>query len=173
MHDLVSAVTNVSYIAVWVLMGPPCAVLLFHMGEKRWGNGPTWAFLGFCFNIFALIMYGLLAGYESNEASSIGAYESQRVQKVVRAIKGDNAFARNLLHNTELNPRQPLEDRKLRHLLDSHHVAEALSHARERYHVAFQAGDGAAETYYRDHIDRIETEDASRRANIASLQGHA
>jgi hypothetical protein len=170
MGEVIGSITIMGYVALWIMLGPICAVLLNYLGEKRWGNGPTWAWLGLLFNIFAVLLFLLLAGYETSEARSIGAMETKRVRQVVRATSSFHSFERKLVDNPEVEVAPEIErDEKVEQLLADHLPAEALTYAKERRAVAFQLGDHGRESLYQRYIDEIEQEDSARRARLAQI----
>ena len=168
MNELTSYLTNLTNIAIWILIGPLFGVILFHLGEKRWGNGPTWAWLGLLFNVFALLYYLLLAGYESNESRSTGALEAQRVRKLLDATR--DWKGQQKLEGTVEGAGATGKDPYIDDLLAAHRPADALSYARERYNVAFQTGDRASEEVYGGYVARIVEQDEQLRAKLAELQ---
>lgn len=170
MGELIRSISLLGYLGIWLMVGPIFALMLSHFGEKRWGNGPTWAWLGMFFNVFALLFFLLLAGYETSEARSTGALEVKRMRALVHATKGLHSFERNLIDNPNMEVQAKLErDDKVESLLAEHMPAEALAYARERRAVAFQLGDHDREQLYQGYIDAIETEDNERRANLARI----
>lgn len=171
MNDLTSFVSNVTNIAIWLLVGPLFAVILFHLGEKRWGNGPTWAWLGMFFNVFALLLFLLLAGYETSEARSTGSLEAQRVRKLMQAtahLGSQQRQVANLEDGSHLVAGST--DPVVEQLLAGQHPADALAYARERYAVAFQTGDQQREELYGRYIAQIVEQDEQLRAKLAELQ---
>lgn len=170
MGDITAFVSNATNIAIWLLLGPIFAVLLFHMGEKRWGTGPTWAWLGMFFNVFALLYYLLLAGYEANESHSGGGLEAQRVRKLMHATRDLPSRQRNVQMIAESGQlAEGARDVRIDELLAEHELADALSLARERYAVAFQVGDSAREALYGRYVEQITAQDEARRAALAGL----
>jgi hypothetical protein len=170
MTEFTAFVTNITNIAIWLLIGPLFAVILFHLAERRWGTGPTWAFLGFCFNIFALLAYLLLAGYESNSHYSSGILESQRVTKLLHATRDFDSQKQRA--GTAVQDEQPAlsTDPYIDELLASHRQAEALDYARERLRVAFQTGDSGRETLYGRYVSDIAERDAQLQSQLESLK---
>lgn len=171
MNELANHLTNITNLFIWLLIGPLFGVILFHLGEKRWGNGPTWAWLGILFNVFALLYYLLLAGYESNESRSTGALEAQRVRKLLDATRDWKGQQRT----TGFQDDGALAglsggDAYVDELLAAHRQADALSYARERYNVAFQTGDRAREEIYGRYVAEIVERDEQLRAKLAELQ---
>ena len=118
MGSVINSISTIGYIFMWLLVGPIFALMLFYFGEKRWGNGPTWAWIGMFFNVFGLLVFLLLAGYETSEARSTGAIESQRMRRLVQATKGHHSFHRKLIDNPEMEVLAGIErDEKVESLL--------------------------------------------------------
>jgi hypothetical protein len=174
MYEFGNFISNATNIAIWVLVGPLFAVILFHLGEKRWGNGPTWAWLGMFFNVFALLLFLLLAGYETSEARSTGMVEARRIRQVMKATRGlvqqerQASLIEDGSHITVGDSDPWVEE-----LLADHRPAEALTYARERYNVAFQTGDRAREALYGRYVADIVAQDEQLRARLAELQREA
>lgn len=168
MSDFAATVSNVTNIVIWLLVGPAFALLLFHLAERRWGNGPTWAWLGMFFNVFALLAYLLLAGYESNAHHSSGVLETQRVRKLMDAANGLRSQQRSVV-----DPAAADSDPYIEELLSAHRPADALVYARERLHAAFSTGDHSREELYSRYVADIVTRDAELHARLEELKRDA
>lgn len=166
MSEFAAFVSNLTNVVIWLLLGPLFAVILFHLGEKRWGTGPTWAFLGFCFNVFALLAFLLLAGYESNTYHSTHVLESQRVRKLMKAASGLPSQQQRLETGEDVQSSDPYIDE----LLAAHRQADALAYARERRAAAFRTGDQPREALYSRYAAEIEARDAELNAKLDELK---
>ena len=167
MLDLAGPVLWIGLVVTWLGI----AIAIYHIAEKRFGTGGSWAALSLVLGAFGMLLrsfYGLLAFgvlsllllllYIVRDAAAahgrvIG--DSQRVRQMMKQRQRDLEAAK---------PRKASSGRDdyLVDMMERNQWQAAQTHAEERLRAAHELGDVFKEEYYRQALHEIEEKTGRR-----------
>lgn len=127
---------------------------LYHLGERRFGTGTTWAVAAFVFGIFALIAFGLIVFYDASFQRAKEVEERGRIKRFMEEYQK--------LRETEEESRTSQASADVRfdlnidRLLAGRNFSAAREYALDQLRTAHEQGNKIQEEKYRLYIERID-----------------
>lgn len=125
------------------------AIALYHMAEKRYGNGVLWGMIGFVFDILGLLIYFGFVYFEASMSLARGKAEEQRVARIMKQQRQEQKAA-------EYHKPNSGRDDYLHEMMARNQWQAAETHAKERLRAAHELGDVYKENYYRQALRELD-----------------
>ena len=125
------------------------AMALYHMAEKRYGNGVLWGMIGFVFDIIGLLIYFGFVYFEASMSHARGVAEEKRVARIMKQQQRE-------LKAAEYRKPSSGQDEYLQDMMARNQWQAAETHAKERLRAAHELGDPYKEEYYRKVLRELD-----------------
>lgn len=128
-------------------------IALYHLGDRRFGTGTTWAVAAFVFGIFALIAFGLIVFYDASVQRAKEVEERGRIKRFMAEYqKSREAEQEPSADHAREDARF---DSNIDRLLASGNRRAARDYALDQLRTAHEQGDKTQEDKYRLYLERI------------------
>lgn len=125
------------------------AIALYHMAERRFGTGTTWAVLGMALGPLGLVLFFGYFFWAEGLARIKERSESQRLDKYLKSQAQENGSQHRLAHSAGV-------DHYLDELLRNNQWDHAEQHIAEKIRQAHEMGDKQNEAIYREQREHVE-----------------